>query len=97
MSIDIVVFFSVSATNRVELGRHFNELAAQTLNEPGCQRFELYEQSPEVGGFALVERWQDDSAISDHMGMPYTEHFIANAKHLIERSEVHRLTSLTRD
>lgn len=97
MSIDIVVFFSVSATNRVELGRYFNELAAQTLNEPGCQRFELYEQSLEVGGFTLVERWQDDSAISDHMGMPYTEHFIANTKHLIERSEVHRLTALTRD
>jgi quinol monooxygenase YgiN len=94
MSIDIVVVFDVDKVNKSDLARHFSELATHTLTEPGCERFELYEQTPDAGGFVLVERWKDEASIADHMGMPYTEHFLANAKHMIVRSEVHRLTLL---
>lgn len=94
MSIDIVVVFGVENSNKAELAKHFNALAAHTLTEPGCERFELYEQTPEADGFVLIERWKDEASIADHMGMPYTEHFLANAKHMIARSEVHRLSAL---
>jgi quinol monooxygenase YgiN len=94
MSIDIVVVFGVENSNKAELARHFSALAAHTLTEPGCERFELYERTPEADGFVLIERWKDEASIADHMGMPYTEHFLANAKHMIARSEVHRLSAL---
>lgn len=94
MSIDIVVVFSVEASNKADLGKHFSVLAAHTMTEPGCERFELYEQTLEAGGFILVERWKDEAAIADHMGMIYTEHFLRDAKHMIVRSDVHRLSPM---
>ncbi|MPR01454.1 antibiotic biosynthesis monooxygenase [Pseudomonas sp. MAFF 212408] len=94
MSIDIVVVFGVENSNKAELAKHFSALAAHTLTEPGCERFEVYEQKTEADGFVLVERWKNEASIADHMGMPYTEHFLAVAKPLIARSEVHRLSAL---
>lgn len=96
MSIDIVVVFEVDIGNKAALAKHFSDLAIQTLTEPGCERFEFYEHESGVDGFVLVERWLDEAAITDHMGMPYTEDFLSTAKHMITRSEVHRLSPLVR-
>lgn len=94
MSIDIVVVFDVDIGNKAALAKHFRDLAIHTLTEPGCERFEFYERVSGADGFVLVERWLDEAAITDHMGMPYTEHFLSTAKHMITRSEVHRLSPL---
>ena len=48
------------------------EIIPQTLDEPGCLRFELNTGQGDDGNLYLVEHWADPQALEDHYAQPYS-------------------------
>jgi quinol monooxygenase YgiN len=42
------------------------EQRRQSLLEPGCERFEVYQSQADAKVFILVERWASQQALDDH-------------------------------
>lgn len=53
------------------------ELASHTRGEPGCLRYELYQQAEHRQVFQTVEMWQDRAAAEAHMRTPHVGAAIA--------------------
>lgn len=53
------------------------ELVTPTRREPGCLRYELYQQTDSPHIFQTVELWQDQAAADAHMTTPHVGAAIA--------------------
>lgn len=51
------------------------QLAAATVKEPGCIRFEVLQQSDRANHFALVGVWRNQKAFDDHEAAAHTKAF----------------------
>lgn len=60
-------------TCRIRLARQ----AADSLNEPGCQRFDVWEDTARTGRFFLFEIYDDRSAFDVHLATPHFQSFDA--------------------
>jgi quinol monooxygenase YgiN len=76
MAIDIIVDIDLTDNQLPGMLGAFRELAARTLEEEGCHRFDVYLVEDRDDAVVLVERWADQEAIDLHMKMPYTEDFL---------------------
>jgi quinol monooxygenase YgiN len=43
--------------------------------EPGCLRYELYQDIDKEGDFILLECWRDQAALDEHIAKPYLKDF----------------------
>jgi quinol monooxygenase YgiN len=50
----------------VEIRSLLAEQRRQSLLEPGCERFEVYQSQADAKVFILVERWASQQALDDH-------------------------------
>jgi len=48
------------------------DIIPATREEPGCERFELFEGAQD-GCLYLLESWRDRAAFDDHHAQPYTK------------------------
>ncbi|KAA0015599.1 hypothetical protein F0A16_19960 [Salinicola corii] len=90
MSLNIVVFIIPEAGFFKEFGRKLAILKELTINENGCEIFDVYIFENK---YVLIERWADQAAIDAHMREIYTEEFINQTKAHLEGIEVYRLES----
>ena len=49
-----------------EIRSLLSEQRRQSLLEPGCERFEVYQSQADAKVFILVERWASQQALDDH-------------------------------
>lgn len=49
----------------LELAR--TTMVEPTLSEPGCVRYELWQDRSEPGRFAMVEEWESEQALATHL------------------------------
>ena len=49
-----------------EIRSLLSEQRRQSLMEPGCERFEVYQSQADAKVFILVERWASQQALDDH-------------------------------
>lgn len=59
-------------------------LIEATLEEPGCQRFEVYEDRDQECVYWLVERWRSQTDLEDHYAQPYVRALIDNYDEWLE-------------
>ncbi len=59
-------------------------LVRATLEEPGCLRFEVYEDRDEECVYWLVERWRNHADLEDHYAQPYVRALIDNYDEWLE-------------
>jgi quinol monooxygenase YgiN len=46
------------------------EMVAPTQKEPGCIRYELWQDRQEPTRFAMVEEWESEEALATHLSQP---------------------------
>ena len=53
---------------------HLAEAARLSRQEPGCQRFDVYQSKSDETRFFLCEWWESQEALDQHRkGVPYTQ------------------------
>ena len=63
------------------------ELAAGSLLEPGCERFEVYHSDTDPALFMLIERWNSQEALDNHrLGLAFQQIYLPNVIPLVSRS-----------
>jgi quinol monooxygenase YgiN len=61
------IFLTVKDPNDVaEIKKLLQEQRRLSLQEPGCERFEVYHSTADAKVFVLVERWKDQAALDAH-------------------------------
>lgn len=58
-------------------------LVGQTLQEKGCISYQLLQNKIDPCDFTFVEEWMNDSAIDDHLTMPYVQDAFSKAESLL--------------
>jgi len=48
-----------------------------TLGEPGCIRYELWQDRAEPGRFAMIEEWESEQALSTHLAQESLQQAVA--------------------
>ena len=51
--------------------------ATLSRQEPGCERFEVYESETVAGTFILLERWASQAALDDHRQAEGVHHSVS--------------------
>ena len=54
------------AADNDKVGALLREQGRQSLTEPGCLRFDVYQSKNEPDFFLLVEHWSDQAALDQH-------------------------------
>jgi len=65
---------------------------ASVREEPGCLQFDVAHEQGDPCRVLLYEIYRDAAAFDAHLAMPHTQHFLAQAKPLVERQVITRLT-----
>ena len=76
--VGVVARFAV----REEHIEDFLELARKTmieptLGEPGCIRYELWQDLAEPGRFAMIEEWESEQALATHLAQESLQQAVA--------------------
>ena len=66
-------------------------LVAQTVQEPGCREFRIFEDREEPARFVLWEVFETRQALKDHLSKDYTQAHFASG--LTESTQVLKLRS----
>ena len=48
-----------------------------TLGEPGCIRYELWQDRAEPGRFAMIEEWESEEALATHLAQESLQQAVA--------------------
>ncbi len=91
MKINIIVFIKPKQEFMPMITSWFSALRTKTLLESGCLQFEVYQHEQEL---VLIEEWQDQSAIDEHMIKKYTQKFIQAIDGKIEKKSIYQLKPL---
>ena len=84
--ITIVVHIKARPGQDTALEQALREVVAPTHSEHGCIRFALHRSSTDKGGFLLVERWESQAALDEHLQRPYIRTLFEKMADLAESS-----------
>jgi len=48
----------------------YQGLVFQTRKEPGCRRYELFQNQADPTRLTMIEEWEDDAALQTHLTSP---------------------------
>jgi quinol monooxygenase YgiN len=65
------------------LRQELMSLLEPTRNEPGCLRYELYQQSGQGENFLFVEQWRSVADLERHLQQPHVQAFIQKSDVLL--------------
>lgn len=82
------VILTVKSVDDVESVRELlGEQARLSSEEPGCQRFEVYQSQADRQQFFLVEQWETEEHLAQHKeAKAFTELYIPKVIPLVERT-----------
>tara|TARA_Y100000588_G_scaffold308829_1_gene333581 strand:- start:1029 stop:1325 length:297 start_codon:yes stop_codon:yes gene_type:complete len=67
-TVGVVARFTVHAEKADEFARVVNEhLVAPSQQEPGCIRYELWQDNEDPTVFAMVEEWESNDDLNNHL------------------------------
>lgn len=66
MPIRIFVSMSALPGKGSELAKLRAPRAAEVREEPGCEQFDLFQNTEDPDKLLLVERWADEASLADH-------------------------------
>ena len=72
MSFVLIVRMQAAAGNEERAAEVMKELAAASLEEPGCEEYQPMRDPENASSFVLYERYRDKAAWEEHIE---TEHF----------------------
>ncbi|MDA7771353.1 putative quinol monooxygenase [Pseudomonadales bacterium] len=82
-----VVLTVNSPTDISTVAEKLAELATDSLQEPGCERFEVYHSNTDPALFMLIERWASQQALDQHRdGAAFQQIYLPNVIPLVSRS-----------
>lgn len=62
------------------------ELVGQTRQEPGCIRYDLFQNPADSTEFVTMEEWQDEAAIATHLAGDAVQSALAQCAPLLAKS-----------
>jgi quinol monooxygenase YgiN len=72
----LVVTFQIKPEKRQAfLNAALEDARASTKNEPGCLRFDVYNDKTDPSKFVFVEAYRDEAAFQEHMKSPHLAKF----------------------
>lgn len=78
-----------------EMARVLADLAVKSKNDPGCKRYNVYQDAKAPIHFVTVEEWEDQASIDAHMAAPHVTAVLARVPDLVgEAPEIHPWTLL---
>jgi len=82
------VILKVKSPEDIEIvATHLTTLAKDSIQEPGCRRFEVYHSETEAAVFILIEEWQSQQALDQHRQAPaFQTVYLPNVIPLVERT-----------
>ena len=89
------IVLTVKQTSDIETVRErLIEAMRKSRNEPGCERFDIYQSKAETARFTLVEHWASQEALDAHrQAEAYTTIYKPQVTPLVDR-EGHPVTLL---
>ncbi|HHQ4695147.1 TPA: putative quinol monooxygenase [Aeromonas veronii] len=69
-------------------------LIAATLQEAGCQRYQLHQDLDNPNSWMLYEVWESEAALTAHQGQPHFTEFVAKAEPWFASSTIRRYQPL---
>ncbi len=70
-SIIVGVWFSADQEKESELKALLKRLRTLSMEESGCEHYELYEDKKKKGQFFILEQWRDHDAFVTHSKQPH--------------------------
>ena len=83
------------ADSREQLKSAMRALVEPSRREPGCIRYELYQDIEKEGDLILIESWRDQAALDEHLAKPYLKDFSARFADVFREAITSGLTRLT--
>ncbi|WP_104403071.1 putative quinol monooxygenase [Vibrio penaeicida] len=81
--IHLLACFKAKPGKETELQQMLSAMVEPTKAEPGCLRYELFEDNGEEGHFIFNECFVDQSAFEEHQATAHFAHLIENVNDLI--------------
>ena len=66
MPVRLVVTITAAAGKGSELAQAFRQRCAEVMQEPGCEQFEVFQSVINPDKLALLELWQNQTALDIH-------------------------------
>jgi quinol monooxygenase YgiN len=66
---------SFDPAKRETLESGFAVMQAESLKEPGCRHYEIYNTRADAGTVFIFEKWDDEDALAAHMQTPHMAAF----------------------
>lgn len=80
-----IVATLVAQSEKIDIVRKaLTDLIEPTRKEPGCLRYELYQNQQDPQKFVFVEEYVDEAAFDAHLATPYVQETLAEADSLLE-------------
>ena len=80
-----IVATLVAQSEKIDIVRKaLSDLIEPTRKEPGCLRYELYQNQQDLHKFVFVEEYVDEAAFDAHLATPYVQKALAAADSLLE-------------
>ena len=83
-TIHIVAKFRAKEGKEDALKRVLNTLVTKTRRELGCYQYDLLQSSADPRDFCMIERWDREESLAQHMASAHFTHAIAELKDLTE-------------
>ena len=90
--IEATAFITPAPGRADELRQRLRTVVAQTVEEPGCLEFQVFELTHRPGHFVLWEKFSDQAALEVHMAAAWTREYFASGA--AGHTEVHRMRAL---
>jgi quinol monooxygenase YgiN len=84
----VIARWKTTETNRGAVLELWAALRAQSVAEPGCLGYEVFEQVGESGALLLVERYRSQEAAAMHRNSSYYLELIERIRPLLETRSV---------
>lgn len=83
-SIHIVARFRANAEKEEALKAVLLALVVPTRGELGCYRYDLLQSSTDPREFCIIERWDTEKSLEQHMGSTHLKKALADASELTD-------------
>jgi quinol monooxygenase YgiN len=90
--LEMTALISAKPGKEAELKAALREVVAQTVKEPGCITFQVFEDRENPGKFVLWEIFKSQEALREHINKDYTKAYFATG--FMERTHVMKLKGL---
>lgn len=90
--LEMTALISAKPGKEAQLKAALREVVAETVKEPGCIMFQVFEDLENPGKFVLWEIFKNREALRDHINKDYTKAYFATG--FMERTHVMKLKSL---